>query len=101
MGGPPHAPLPWTPDGATGQILLDAAGELVVDCGARPTTSRERAQANAALIQRSTVAHQLLVATIQAAMHALRSYEHGNASPDLAASTADHCAIVLVQMEAC
>ena len=51
MSSCPHAPLPWISDEATGEILLDAEGELVVDCGARPTTTRERAQANADLIQ--------------------------------------------------
>lgn len=37
--------------------------------------------------------------TLTAAMHALRSYEHGNAAPDLAKSVADDCARVLTQLE--
>lgn len=35
--------------------------------------------------------HAQIVQTLTAAMHALRSYEIGNASPDLARSIADHC----------
>lgn len=36
-----------------------------------------------------------IVTTLRAAMHALHSYEFGNASPDLAQSTADHCEALL------
>ena len=32
---------------------------------------------------------------LNAAIHALRSYQHGNASPDLAEEIADHCAAIL------
>lgn len=35
--------------------------------------------------------HELVVKTLIAAAHALRSYEFGNASPDLARSIADKC----------
>lgn len=48
-----NSPFPWTVDPVCTEALRDADGELVVDCGARPTTSRERAQANADLIQRA------------------------------------------------
>lgn len=65
MGRPGHSPLPWSIDTTTGEILIDAAGEPVVDCGARPTTSRERAQANADLIRgaaRSQAAYAAAIA---------------------------------------
>lgn len=48
-----NSPFPWTIDPICTEALRDAVGELVVDCGARPTTTRERAQANADLIQRA------------------------------------------------
>ena len=42
---------------------------------------------------------ELLVA-LQGAVHALRSYQYGNASPDLAASVADHCTALIARMAA-
>jgi hypothetical protein len=93
------SPLPWRVDGPDAEMVFDAADRLVIDCGARPCVPRELAQANAALIQRSAPAHPQLINTIRAAGHALRSYQHGNESPDLAREIADACEAVLTQME--
>lgn len=35
--------------------------------------------------------HAAIVAALEAAAHALRSYEFGNSAPDLARSIAEHC----------
>lgn len=94
-----HSPLPWRLDGPGAEMVFDAADRLVIDCGARPTVPRELAQANAALIQRSASAHAQLITTVQTAVHALRSYQYGNAAPDLAREIADACELVLAQME--
>lgn len=40
-----------------------------------------------------------LAKALPAAISALRSYEHGNASPDLAKEIADHCAAVLAETQ--
>lgn len=100
MGKTLQSPLPWMVDTETGEIVVDAQGAVVVDCGFRPATSHELAVANAILIQRAATAHSLLVCTIETAAHALRSYQHGNSAPDLAKEIADHCDAVLAQMEA-
>ena len=42
---------------------------------------------------------ELLVA-LQGAVHALRSYQYGNASPDLAECIADRCAALIARMAA-
>ncbi|EHK57667.1 hypothetical protein [Allomesorhizobium alhagi] len=38
-----------------------------------------------------------LITPLQAAYHALRSYQYGNGSPDLAIATADACAAALTE----
>lgn len=45
-------------------------------------------------------AHAQVIKALTAAAHALRSYECGNASPDLAHDIAAHCDTVKQQMEA-
>jgi hypothetical protein len=42
-------------------------------------------------------AHELVIKTLIAAGHALRSYEFGNASPDLARDIAAHCETLVRQ----
>jgi hypothetical protein len=44
--------------------------------------------------------HELVLKTLEAAMHALRSYEYGNSAPDLARSVADDCETLSKQVGA-
>lgn len=44
------------------------------------------------------VAADEVTRVLTAAMHALRSYQHGNAAPDLAARTADACEALLARL---
>lgn len=53
------------------------------------------------LVRRATSLLQLMTASVQTASHALRSYENGNASPDLAKDIADHLDAVLAQAKDC
>lgn len=94
-----HSRLPWRLDGPNDEMVFDADDRLVIDCGARPCTPRELAQANAALIHRAATSHQQLVTTVHTAVHALRSYQHGNSAPDFAREIADACEAVLAQMD--
>lgn len=43
---------------------------------------------------------ELIVTALLAAAHALRSYQHGNAAPDLARDLAAHCDLVRAQIGA-
>jgi len=71
-------------------------GEKCDICGAAQSQPGETVQADVQLV--STQAD--LVAAITSASHALRSYEFGNSSPDLAKSIADHCDVVLKRVVA-
>jgi hypothetical protein len=67
-------------------IIGDAEGGSVADCEPPgPWMSPLEADANARLI----AAAPTMLATLIAASHALKSYQFGNASPDLAASIAE------------
>ncbi len=66
-------------------IVIDGREEetICVDCpGARDLAARLVAAVNG---------HGALRNALSAAVHALRSYEFGNGSPELARATADHC----------
>jgi len=56
---------------------------------------RDKDSANAAFIVRAVNAHDDLIVALDAASHALRSYQYGNASPELAAEIANKCDAVL------
>ncbi len=58
----------------------------------------ERAGDLADRLIRYVNAHAQVIATLEAAAHALHSYEHGNSAPDLAHDIAAHCDQVKKQM---
>jgi hypothetical protein len=60
----------------------------------------ERAGDLADRLIRYVNAHELVVKALTAAAHALRSYEHGNAAPDLARAVAEYCDEVSQQIGA-
>lgn len=66
----------------------DAGKEGVVYSGAEVAIADTDDKESAAQIVREHNAHRKLVEALQAAVHAMRSYQYGNASPDLAEEVA-------------
>ena len=97
MAAPKHTPGPWRTDPACGdEQVLAARGELVADCcimGGLHRPNGERIRANARLI----AAAPQLAGALLAASRALRSYQYGNAAPDLAKEIADAADGLLAQ----
>src|SRR4051812_41591157 len=54
-------------------------------------------QDNARLIVRAVNCHDDLVTMLRGAVHALRSYQFNNASPELAEAVADRCELFLAR----
>lgn len=88
-----HTPGPWR----TGDDPLDIVRSTSADEYRVIATVTDRAiegtpaeaAANAQFIVTAVNCHADLLQILRAASHALRSYQHGNASPDLAAEVAD------------
>lgn len=105
MSAAPYSKLPFRqmPDVAR-HLVVDADDLVVASCDTRDILAGNPRRVgamieDAAFIAAACTAHPLLVSTIQTAAHALRSYQYGNASPDLAREIADACEVVLAQME--
>lgn len=98
-----HTPTPWcveTPMGDETPWIVEAGKEtyewrcIAMVSSDDPINSEDRdpvkpilepeAAANAAFIVRACNSHDELVKVAIAALHALRSYQYGNAAPDLA-----------------
>jgi hypothetical protein len=77
-----YSPLPWR---VTGTAVVDPRGFVVSEV--RPFLSELPGmdRDDAEFIVRACNAHNGLLKAARAAWHALQSYQHGNASPDLAA----------------
>lgn len=85
------APLPQLELGEADSQFDEA---LIVIDGHEEETIRVECPGAAALAARIVAIvnnHAALMNALQAATHALRAYEFGNGSSDLARSTADHC----------
>lgn len=80
-------PGPWRKNNL---LVVDQHGETVAHCTRWENLSPRPliAEANSAHIVRCVNAHDDLLNAAHAAFHALKSYEHGNASPDLARNCA-------------
>ncbi len=89
------SPAPWTldPNNAAKVISIDehTCKRSTVALCVNPDVGIARAQANAQLIKTAPD----LLRMLDSACHALRSYQHGNSSPELASIIADECDIVI------
>lgn len=83
-----HSKTPWR-----------IAGKATIrnDDGWIATLEQWNRAKNAAYIVRAVNCHAELVEALSGAMHALRSYEYGNASTELAKDQADYCESVLAK----
>jgi|ERR1044072_3538970 hypothetical protein len=81
--------------------IQDAKGKPVVKWSGFDGIDRSKRKviANAELIVRAVNAYDELLAACRAAYDALRSYQHGNASPDLAKEVADKLSGVIAKAE--
>lgn len=91
-----HSPLPWEwrevrPGRETSDIeIVDAGGERVMLRSCHPMN-----RANTEFIVNAANSHDAMCKALRGATLALRSYQYGNASPDLAAGIADACEAAL------
>lgn len=94
-----HTPLPWTVEdfspyggGSDASItcaIRHVAGTVVFLQQFQGNLFADQFEANARHIVRAANSHDELLAVAIASMHALRSYQYGNASQDLAEEVAD------------
>ena len=101
MSVPAHSPIPYSrsdvPEMDDRFTLYDATGVAILI--AEDNVPDEEAEATLAYVAKAANAHPLLIARLEAASHALRSYQFGNTATDLAKDVADACDVVLAQME--
>lgn len=84
----PFTPAPWTVDEIG--LVLGADWPRDIPVG-RIYLDKHNGEANAQLVE----AAPDMLRVLEASMHALESYAHGNASPDLAREVAEACRQVL------
>ena len=89
-----HTPGPWYLK-RSGTIAQRESGEVVATCGYQVAAGSDEDDANASLI----AAAPTLLAACRSAVSALRSYQYGNGSPDLAESIADSIDLAIANAE--
>jgi hypothetical protein len=85
-----HTPKPWSVEG-----YMVCSEELYIADTRFSGLPIEEAKANAEFICRAVNNHDALLNALQTALNALRSYQYGNASTELAESVADHVAAAI------
>ncbi len=78
-----------------GPLVVDKHGNVLARISKWDGESAKEAKANA----RMMAAAPAMLAALHTAFHALKSYEYGNASPDLARAVAETCETAITKAE--